>query len=98
VFSHPEKAVQEPLRPNETALYRSTHHQRNLIECMRTRQAAICPIEDAVQADILCHLSDLAVRLKRRLVWDPKKEQFVKDAEANRHLKIRSTRKPYQFA
>ncbi|MCX8156507.1 MAG: Gfo/Idh/MocA family oxidoreductase [Verrucomicrobiae bacterium] len=98
VFSNPEKAVQEPLRPNETPLYRSTHHQRNLIECMRSRQPTVCPIEDSVQADILCHLSDLAVRLKRKLVWDPKKEQFVKDNEANRHLKIRSTRKPYQFA
>lgn len=89
VFSSPEKVVQEPLGPNDQPLYKSNHHQRNLIECIKSRQPAICPIEDAVQADILCHLSDLAVRLNRKLTWDPKKEQFVKDAEANKRLKLR---------
>jgi predicted dehydrogenase len=89
VFSSPEKVVQEPLGPNDKPLYKSNHHQRNLIECIKSRQPAICPIEDSVQADILCHLSDIAVRLNRKLTWDPKKEQFVKDAEANKKLKLR---------
>jgi predicted dehydrogenase len=98
VFSSPEELVQQPLGPNDQPLYRSTGHQRNLIDCIRSRQPAICPIEDSVQADILCHLSDIAVREPRKLTWDPKKEQFVKDAAANQHLKIRSNRAPYKFA
>ncbi len=89
VFSSPEKLAQEPLDPNDQPLYQSGHHQRNWIECILSRKPAICPIEDSVQADILCHLSDIATRLPRKLTWDPKKEEFVKDKEANQRLKMR---------
>jgi hypothetical protein len=47
---------------------------------------------DAVQADILCHLSDLATRLKRPLEWDGGGEKFVGDPEANQRLKLRKQR------
>jgi len=98
VVTSPEKLAEEPLGPNDRPLPKSPGHQRNFIESVRSRQPAICPIEDAVQADILCHLSDVATRLGRKLTWNPKKEQFVKDAEANHKLKIRSLRKPWRFA
>ena len=58
-------------------------------------QPAICPIEDSVQADILCHLSDIATRVNRSLKWDPKKEEFVGDADANKRLKLRTQRAKY---
>jgi hypothetical protein len=89
VFTSPEKLVEEPLGPNDKPVYKSSGHQRNFVECVRSRQPAICPIEDAVQADILCHLSDISARLGRKLTWDPKKETFVKDSEANKCLKLR---------
>jgi hypothetical protein len=89
VFSSPENLVQEPLGPNDKPLYKSNHHQKNFIDCVKSRQPAICPIEDAVQADILCHLSDIATRVGRKLTWNPKQEQFVKDPEANKKLKMR---------
>jgi predicted dehydrogenase len=92
-----EKLVEEPLGPNDKPLTKSPGHQRNFIEGVRSRKAAICPIEDAVQADILCHLSDIATRLGRKLTWNPKKEQFVKDGEANRKLAVRTLRKPWQI-
>lgn len=98
LFTSPEKLAEEPLGPNDKPLTKSSGHQKNFIDSVRSRQPAICPIEDSVQADILCHMSDIATRLGRKLTWNPKKEQFVKDAEANQKLKIRSTRKPWQFA
>lgn len=98
LVTSPEKLAEEPLGPKDQALPKSTGHQKNFIESVRSRKPAICPIEDSVQADILCHLSDIATRLGRKLTWDPKKEKFVKDTEANHKLKIRSVRKPWQFA
>jgi len=98
LVTSPEKLAEEPLGANDKPLTKSSNHQRNLIECVRSRQPAICPIEDSVQADILCHLSDIASRLQRKLMWDPVKERFVKDDEANRRLALRPMRKPWQLS
>jgi len=98
IVTSPETLAQEPLGPKDQPLTKSTGHQKNFIASVRSRKPAICPIEDSVQADILCHLSDIATRLGRKLTWDPKKEKFAKDTEANHKLKIRSVRKPWQFA
>ncbi len=93
----PEKLAEEPLGSSDKPLPKSTGHQRNFIESVKSRQPAICPIEDAVQADILCHLSDIVTRVNRKLQWDPKKERFVKDDEANRKLALRTMRKPWRL-
>ncbi len=47
-------------------------------------------------ADALCHVSDIAMRLKRKLRWDAKKEKFVNDEAANRRLR-RSMRSPWKL-
>jgi hypothetical protein len=52
-------------------------------------------VEEAVQADTLCHLSDIAPRLDRKLTFDTRAEKFVKDEEANRRLQLRPMRAPY---
>ena len=70
----------------------------NFLNAVKTRAKTICPIEDAVQADILCHLSDIAARLNRRLKWDPAKERFLKDDEANRRLALRPMREPWRLS
>jgi len=52
---------------------------------------------DPAQADLLCQLSDIATRLEWNLKFDPVKEKFVKDAEANRRLALRPMRKPWSL-
>jgi predicted dehydrogenase len=96
IRTSPEKLVEEKPGPNDERLVASSNHTRNFLDSIRSRVPAICPIEDAVQADILCHLSDLATRFDRPLKWDPAKERFVGDADANRRLAIRSLRKPWR--
>jgi hypothetical protein len=54
------------------------------------------PIEVAVRSDTLCHLSDIAMRLGRKLKWDPAQEEFVGDAEANR-MRSRPMRSPWRL-
>lgn len=81
--------------PNDLKLPQSSNHVRNFLDSIRSRKPAICPIEDAVQADILCHLSDIASRLERKLRWDPAKERFVGDDQANQRLAMRPMREPW---
>jgi hypothetical protein len=42
------------------------------------------------------HLSNIAMRLERKLHWDPEKEEFVNDSEANRML-VRAMRSPWHL-
>jgi len=91
----PEKLGEEPLPEGGWRSPQSSQHQRNFLECVRSRQPAICPIEDSVQGDTLCHLSDIATRLNRKLTFDPRREKFVHDDEANRRLQLRTMRAPY---
>lgn len=44
------------------------------------------PIDIAVCSDALCHLQQIAVKLRRKLQWDPEREAFVNDDEANQML------------
>lgn len=98
LHTHPESLAEEKPAAGDVHLTESPHHARNFVDSIKRRTPAICPIEDAVQADILCHLSDIAMRLNRKLKWDAAREHFVKDAEANHKLAMRPVRRPYQWA
>jgi hypothetical protein len=56
----------------------------------------VAPIEVAVRSDTLCQLSDIAMRLGRKVKWDPEKEVIVNDAEAGRML-TRPMRSPWRL-
>jgi len=46
----------------------------------------MCPVEVASRTDAVCHQADIAIRLGRKVQWDPVNEQFVNDEVANRML------------
>ena len=95
--THPASLAEEKLPDGGWRSPQSSHHQRNLLQAVQTRRAAICPIEDAVQADLLCHLSDIATRVDGKLRFDPVKEKFLGNADANRRLALRPMRAPWQL-
>lgn len=96
INAHPKELLDIEWGPSDTRLYESSNHARNLLDCVKTRKDTICPIDVAVQADILCHISDIAIRLEEKLRWDPAKEQFVNSEAANRRL-VRAMRSPWQL-
>lgn len=96
INAHPKELLQSEWTPNDVQLYNSNNHARNLLDCVKSRKEAICPIDEAVQADILCHISDIAIRLEQKLRWDPMKEQFVGNDAANRYL-ARAMRSPWRL-
>ena len=91
----PESLTEEPMETFELQLPRSANHVRNFLDSVKSRARTVCPIEEAVQADTLCHLSDIAARLDRKLIFDPRAERFVRDDEADRRLQLRPWRAPY---
>jgi len=84
--AHPKSLLKVTLRPHEIHLPRSTNHSLHFLECVRTRKQSIAPAEVAHRSTTIYHLSDIAIRLGRRLRWDPQGERFVGDDEANRML------------
>src|SRR5207247_3723578 len=79
--SQPE-LLTTPLPASATRLYVSDNHMRNFFDCVRSREAPICDAEIGHRSVSMCHLGVIALRLGRRLQWDPAKEQFVGDNEA----------------
>jgi predicted dehydrogenase len=98
IRTSPASLAEEKLGSNEPRLLDSTNHGRNLLDAIKGKSPTVCPIEDAVQADILCHLSDLATRLNRTLTWSPRQERFVNDTEADRKLELRPMREGYRLS
>lgn len=88
LVSEPADIVREPLRPNEVHLYYSDSHSGNFLECVRTRQRPICDAGVAQRAASALLLGGVAKQLKRTVKWDPVKEEFPHDGEANRLLSI----------
>jgi hypothetical protein len=88
LVSDPPDIVREPLHPSETHLYRSESHSGNFLQCIRTRQRTICPVEVAHRSVSAVLLGGIVKQLKRPLRWDPVAEQFPGDDEANRMLSI----------
>jgi hypothetical protein len=88
LVSDPPEIVREPLRPEEVHLYHCNSHSGNFLECVRTRQRTICPVEVAHRSASAVLLGGVVKQLKRRLKWDPAAEEFPGDDEANRMLTI----------
>jgi predicted dehydrogenase len=90
------KILDSVIGPNEIHLPTSDEHHANWLDCVRTRKEPLAPAEIAHRACSTCLLHHIAMKAKRRLYWDPAKERFQNDDEANALLS-RPQRAPYGF-
>jgi predicted dehydrogenase len=72
----------------------SKQHHTNWLEAIRDNMEPIAPVEEAHRSCSTCLLHHIAMKVNRRLKWDPATEQFIGDAEANKMLS-RNQRYPY---
>ena len=93
---YPESILKNPIGVNDIHLYRSNDHKQNFLDCIRTRAQTVAPAEIAHHSIGVGYLGIIAMRLKRKLKWDKKKEQFINDEEANRML-YRDMRSPWHL-
>lgn len=94
--SKPE-LIHEPLPSNAVRLYVSNNHMGNFFDCVRTRKQPAVPAEVGHRSASVCHLGTLALRLGRKLNWDPVKEEFIGDEEAQKSV-AREMRKPWDYS
>jgi hypothetical protein len=88
------KIIKSVIGPDEIHLYDSKDHHGNWIDCIRSRQQTIAPVEVAHRACSACLIHHMAMKLRRKLSWDPLEERFRNDDEANAMLS-RPQRPPY---
>ena len=93
-YAGPPSLLTSIIRPDEIRLPRSRDHRRNFLNCIRTRSQPVSPITAAVRSDTISHLSEIAIRTRRKIKWDPEKEIIIGDDEAARMLS-RSMRSPW---
>jgi len=84
--AQPKSLLKATLGPNDLRLLKSDNHHVNFIDAIKGRTRPAAPIDVAVRTDALCHLQQIAIKLRRKLRWDPAQEAFVQDEEANRML------------
>ncbi len=101
IGAEPASLLREPIGPGEIHLASPTEghrqgHRRNFLDCVRSRQEPITPIEVGHHSIIPAHLGNIAMLLGRKLRWDPERETFPDDPEARRML-WKPQREPWQF-
>jgi predicted dehydrogenase len=88
------KIITSVIEPGEIHLHASKDHHGNWLDCVRSRQQPIAPVEVAHRSCSACLIHHISMKLKRRLIWDPLRERFKNDDEANTMLS-RPQRWPY---
>jgi predicted dehydrogenase len=82
------------IKENVIHLLQTDSMHVNWLECIQTRKPTLVPAEVAHRSCSVALLSDISMELSRKLYWDPTKEQFTNDSEANALLS-RPQRRPY---
>jgi len=91
IDTHPKSLLTTELGPNDIRLYHSNNHKQDFLDCVKTCSEPICPVEAGHYTNNICILSDISVRLGRKLKWDPAREIFINDKQAN-HMLTRTMR------
>lgn len=71
-------------------------HRHNWYDAIRTRRRPVCDVAIGCQSTIVAHLGCIATWTGRTLKWDPAREEFLADDEANR-LRRRAMREPWRI-
>ncbi len=94
--SNPANIVTADIKESETHLYDTKgNHYQDWIDAIKNRTQPICDVETGHRSATVCNLANIAYRLNRPLRWDPVKEQFIKDREANK-LRKKKNRRGYK--
>lgn len=73
-----------------------SNHVANFFDCIRTKNTPISDVVSQHRAASTCHLINISIRLGRKLAWDPQRELFVGDEQANQYLS-REQRKGFEI-
>lgn len=86
--------LKSEIGPKEIHLHKSTDHHLDWLNSIRTRQRAATTPEIAHRSTSACEIAWITMKLGRKVRWDPVKEVFIDDKEANA-MRSRPQRAPY---
>jgi predicted dehydrogenase len=91
--SNPKELAEDWLKENANVKLPS--HTADWINCIYSGEKTIGNLETGIRTAEICHILNIARYLGRNLKWDPAKEEFINDSEANSFLK-REHRKGFE--
>jgi predicted dehydrogenase len=68
------------------ALWQARWHMQDWLDCIRSRKRPVADVEIGHRSVSVCHLANIARAAGRPLRWDPIREQFIDDQQANGYL------------
>jgi len=93
----PAAMLRSGIRPGEIHLHESHgDHMQDFVWAIRTRGPTSAPAETGHRTATVCHMGNIALTLERKLRWDPEKEEFRGDAQANL-MRSRPCRAPWRL-
>ncbi len=96
IESDPANILEAKIGPDDFHVEPSDNHHRNWIDAIRSRKKPICDVEIGHRSATVCELGQIGYDLRRPLDWDPVKERFVNDDDANKLLS-RPLRDPWKL-
>lgn len=82
----PKELLEEKTDSYKTTLQRSDNHMLNFLEAMRSRKDPITPVEVGHRSNSICLLTHIAMKIGRKIKWDPQAQVILDDDEANNML------------
>ena len=79
----PVNILSAELKDSDTRLYHSDNHYQDWLDAIKNRTLPICDVETGHRSATVCNIANIAYKLRRPLEWNPEKEQFNGDSEAN---------------
>jgi hypothetical protein len=92
----PENLKNVKPKANDVLLPKTKTHYDDFLDCMQSRNKPLCDVEIGHRTATVCNIGNIAYELKRPLQWNPEKEEFLNDKEANGLLE-RKLNKPYRI-
>ena len=86
-----------PRELRKVKLYTSLNHHENFLDCIRTRQSTVAPVEVGHHSAIPGHLCVISMLTGRKIRWDVNEEKIIGDPEASK-LMTREYRAPWKMS
>lgn len=91
------KILQSVIGANEIHLYESAEQHTNWLDCIKTRKEPSAPAEVGHRSCSACLLHHTAMKLKRKIYWNPQTETFSNNDKEATAMLSRPRRKKYDF-
>ena len=96
IDSNNKLLLNDTIKPSEIHLLKSPGHQRNFLDCVRSRKETLTPCETAHRSVTPGHLGQITMLLNRTIKFNPETEEIIGDPIASRLLG-RPMRSPYHL-